>query len=111
MPKGDLVFPNGSGNVERLSNIVQRGYNPAQVVAGVTNKDGKAKYGMHALRHFFASWLINRPADGGLGLPLKTVQERMGHSSVAITGDVYSHLFPRGDDSAELAAGVNSILG
>jgi len=31
-----------------------------------------AKYGgMHSLRHFYASWLINRPQDGGLGLPPK----------------------------------------
>jgi hypothetical protein len=29
-----------------------------------------AKYtGLHALRHFFASWCINRKIDGGLELP------------------------------------------
>jgi hypothetical protein len=32
--------------------------------------------GIHALRHFFASWCINRKKDGGLELPLKTVQQR-----------------------------------
>jgi len=31
------------------------------------------------------------------------VQERMGHSSIAITMDRYGHLFPSGDDGAELA--------
>lgn len=37
-PKGDLglVFPNGSGKVEALSNIMQRGFGPIQVAAGVT---------------------------------------------------------------------------
>lgn len=42
-PRGqlDLVFPNGLGNVERHSNIVNRGWHPAQVAAGVP-KDGKA---------------------------------------------------------------------
>ena len=36
---------------------------------------GKAKYpGLHALRHFYASWCINRRVDGGLELPLKLVQ-------------------------------------
>ena len=44
---------------------------------------GKAKYpGLHALRHFYASWCINRRANGGLELPLKLVQARLGHSTV-----------------------------
>jgi integrase len=47
---------------------------------------------------------INRKVDGGLELPAKVVQERLGHSSIAMTLDVYSHLFPRGDDLSELAA-------
>jgi integrase len=38
-PKGTLglVFPTGSGNVESLSNIVKRGFNPIQIAAGVTS--------------------------------------------------------------------------
>jgi integrase len=39
-----------------------------------------------------------------LELPPKMVQQRMGYASIAITMDVYGHLFPRGDDGAELAA-------
>lgn len=53
-PKGDadLVFPNGSGNVESLANIINRGLIPAGIAAGITDAEGKAKYtGMHALRH------------------------------------------------------------
>jgi hypothetical protein len=35
------------------------------VAAGVDDAKGEAKYtGLHALRHFYASWLINRKADG-----------------------------------------------
>jgi integrase len=61
----------------------------------------QAEYtGLHALRHFYASWCINRKTDGGLELPAKVVQERLGHSSITVT---YGHLFPRGDDSAKLA--------
>lgn len=111
-PKGelDLVFPNGAGNVESLGNIVNRALKPPQVRAGLL-LDGKAKYtGMHALRHWYASWLINRKEDGGLGLPPKTVQERMGHSSITMTLDVYGHLFPRGDDADELAAAEAVLL-
>jgi integrase len=112
-PKGslNLVFPNGGGGAENLSNILQRGLHPAMITAGLIDKKGKAKYtGMHALRHFFASWCINRRVDGGLELPLKVVQARMGHSTIAMTADVYGHLFPRGDDSAELAAAEKSFL-
>jgi integrase len=104
-PPGDLVFPNGLGHVENYANITTRGITPLLIEAGVTNPDGEAKYaGLHAFRHFYASWCINRRADGGLELPLKAVSERLGHSNIGITADLYSHLFPRGDDSAELAA-------
>jgi integrase len=65
---------------------------------------------MHALRHFFASWCINRKEDGGLGLTPKIVQERMGHSTIALTMDRYSHLFPKADDSDELAAAEEAFL-
>jgi integrase len=98
------VFPNGSGHVENHANIVVRGLAPTLVAAGVTDPDGGAKYtGLHSLRHYYASWCINR-APIGLALSLKEVQVRMGHSNIALTADTYSHLFPRGDDSAELAA-------
>jgi integrase len=120
-PKGDLdlVFPNGDGGIENLSNILQRGFQPAQIAAGIAvptkdehdkpvrDEDGKpilaAKYyGLHSLRHFHASWLINRKADGGLELPPKEVQTRLGHSSITMTLDVYGHLFPRGRENVEI---------
>ena len=49
--------------------------------------------------------------DGGLELPAKVVQERLGHSSIMMTMDVYGHLFPRGEDFEELAAAEKSLLG
>lgn len=107
----DLVFPNGKGNVESLGNIINRGLIPTQVAADVVTKGGKAKYtGMHTLRHFYASWCINRKEDGGIGLPPKIVQERLGHSSITMTMDVYGHLFPRGDDTKELAEAESALL-
>ena len=112
-PKGplDLVFPNGIGNPEGPTNVLHRGLHPMMIAAGLTTTNGEAKYtGLHALRHFFASWCINRRIDGGLELPLKVVQARMGHSTIAVTADVYGHLFPRGDDSAELAAAEKFLV-
>ena len=131
-PKKDgklaLVFPNGDGNVESHANIVQRGLAPTMVAAGITahvldekgtkrrDSEGKpiveCKYtGLHALRHFFASWCINRRVDGGLELPAKVVQERLGHASIVMTMDRYGHLFPRGDDTAELALAESRLMG
>jgi integrase len=89
-----------------------RAWHPIQVAAGVVDQQKKAKYpGLHALRHFYASWCINRRADGGLELPLKVVQARLGHASITMTADRYGHLFPRGDDEAELAAAEKAFLG
>jgi integrase len=112
-PKGDLglVFPNGKGKLENHGNIVKRILGPVQVAAGVVNAKGNAKYGgTHALRHFYASWCINRIEDGGLGLPLKMVQQRLGHSSITMTADVYGHLFKSTDDGSELAKAEKLLL-
>jgi integrase len=106
-----LILTNRAGKPEDYTNIIQRVFKPLQVAAGVVTKNGKAKYpGLHTLRHFYASLCINRRADGGLELPLKTVQARLGHSSIQMTADVYGHLFPRGDDGAELAAVEKDLL-
>jgi integrase len=120
-PKGSLglAFPDGRGDVEYLVNIVQRLFWPAQIAAGVITKSidengevsVRPKYsGLHSLRHFFASWCINRKADGGLELPPKVVQYRLGHSSIVVTMDTYGHLFPRADDSAELTAAASLLV-
>jgi integrase len=80
-PKSEhgLVFPTGSGGIEYHSNIVTRGLAPAQIAAGVVTKNGKAKYtGLHALRHFYASWCINAPDRGGQGLPAKKYSNGSG---------------------------------
>lgn len=123
-PKTDLglAFPSPVEDVGivGLTYIVKRGLWPTQIAAGITkvgkNSNGKvanvAKYsGLHCLRHFFASWCINRKVDRGLELPVKIVQERLGHSTVAMTLDIYGHLFPRADDSEELAAAERALLG
>jgi integrase len=111
-PKGllDLVFPTGAGTIENHANIVLW-------LAIIVDNAGcglcRPQYpidGMHALRHFYASWCINRKADGGLELPPKTVQARLGHASIVMTLDRYGHLFPTNDDGAELAAAERSIF-
>jgi integrase len=117
----DLVFPNGAGNVETRGNIAKRGLIPAMITAGLTVETGEmdaegrpiaaAKYsGLHALRHFYASWCINPTSAGGLGLLPKAVQERLGHATIAMTMDTYGHLFPAEDDGELLAQAERSLL-
>ena len=112
-PKSDLglVFPNGKGNVESLGNIINRGLIPVQLRAGIVTKEGRAKYtGLHSLRHWFASWCINREQDGGLGLPPKNTQELLGHANIAITLDRYGHLF-KAEENGGLDKAANTLLG
>ncbi|WP_037470639.1 tyrosine-type recombinase/integrase [Sinorhizobium fredii] len=116
-----LVFPNTAGNIENHQNMLKRGLWPVEIAAGVTiatddiDEEGKpvlaAKYsGFHALRHWYASWLINRKVDGGLELTPKAVQVRMGHSSIQVTFDTYGHLFPAHDETAEMAAAEKALF-
>jgi integrase len=104
-----IVFPTSNGQIYDHSNIL-RALAPVMVRAGLVDKEGEPKYALHAFRHFYASWCINRKEDGGLGLPAKVVQERLGHASILMTMDIYGHLFPRGDDGAELAAAERALL-
>jgi integrase len=125
-PKGNLglVFPTGSGNVESHSNIVQRGFDPIQVAAGVTlmkealddygkpilDADGKpklvpaAKYGLHSLRHACASLWIES------GRNPKQIQTLIGHSSIKVTFDTYGHLFADAEGDQRAAADMQFRL-
>lgn len=49
---------------------------------------------LHSLRHTAASIMLEN------GIPLKLVSEVLGHSSVAITGDVYGHVTPQATHAA-----------
>jgi integrase len=111
-PRGELVFPTVSGRIVAHSQLV-RWLQAAVRAAGLTDRDGEPKYtGMHALRHFYASWCINPEDRGGQGLPPKVVQERLGHSSIVMTMDTYGHLFAAGVDAEKrLAAAERALLG
>lgn len=43
---------------------------------------------LHGLRHTHATSLI------AAGVPVKVISERLGHSSVVITQDIYGHVLP-----------------
>jgi integrase len=76
----DLVFPNGSGGPINYSNMVRRHFLPALEGASLP------RIRFHDLRHTYASLLIDQ------GENLKYIQTQLGHSSPAVTLNVYAHL-------------------
>ena len=56
---------------------------------------------IHDFRHSHASLLIN------MGLPPLVISERLGHESVKITLDIYSHLYP--DQAATVAEKLEEL--
>jgi integrase len=100
-PKGelDLVFPNRVGKVETLPTLHHRGLGPIQVKAGISTSRVTPKYGMHSFRHFAASLFCEY-------LPPKRVQALIGHSTIAMTLDVYTHLFPNPDGDAAVMSRI-----
>jgi integrase len=67
------------------------------------DRAGPPNAGLHTLRHSAASVMLTH------GVPLKVVSEILGHSSIAITGDVYGHVAP--DVSREAVATLGAVLG
>ncbi|GIG54538.1 tyrosine-type recombinase/integrase [Demequina activiva] len=67
----------------------------------IRNRAQLPKMTFHGLRHEHASLLIESGADIAL------ISKRLGHSSIGITSDVYSHLI---GDAARKAAGRASAL-
>jgi integrase len=111
-PHGEegLVFPTARGTIARHNNIV-RAFKATVRAAKLLDAQGEPKYtGLHALRHFYASWCINPIDQGGQGLPPKVVQARLGHSSIVMTMDVYGHLFPSDADADKRLADAERML-
>jgi integrase len=94
-----IAFPTSAGTIVEHSNLVKASIIKAAEAAGVPQYTG-----LHCLRHFYASWCLNRKEDGGLGYSFQQVKELMGHSSITITVDRYGHLFENGDPNTLEAA-------
>src|SRR5262249_4579616 len=57
-------------------------------------KPGLPRITLHGLRHAHATAML------AAGVPLKIVADRLGHASVRVTGDVYSHVVAGLDEQA-----------
>lgn len=91
-----LVFTSPTGQPLRYSNFRNRAWIPATEAAGLHGLD------IHELRHTAASLMIRAGADP------KLIQTQLGHASIAITYDVYGHLFP--DRLDELADQLDRLI-
>ena len=67
-----------------------------------THRSGYVGFNFHELRHTQATLLIGSGAD------IKTVQNRLGHSSAQLTMDIYAHAIAQNDEKA--AATIGRLL-
>ena len=86
---GGLVFANESGGLVNPSNLRNRSFACLLERAGLP-PDTR----FHDLRHTCATLLLSRNVNP------KIVSEMLGHSSIAITLDTYSHVLPTMQESA-----------
>jgi integrase len=112
--KCELVFPSLNGTPLNLDNLAKRDFKPLMEAAKlghymtVKDKNGEdkqkfvAKFSLYDLRHTHATLLLKA------GVHPKIVSERLGHSSIALTLDVYSHVLPGMQDEA--ASKLDSML-
>jgi len=78
--QNDLVFCSEFGTPYDPNNL-------KRPLTRLTERAGITEYiGIHALRHTFATRALEN------GIPLKVVSEMLGHSSIAMTADIYSHV-------------------
>jgi site-specific recombinase XerD len=83
----DLIFANPDGSPLMPNSV-------SATVSRLCRRTGLPKgASLHVLRHSHASLLLSE------GVDLATVSERMGHSNVRTTAEIYSHAL-RGKDQA-----------
>ena len=88
-----LVFATSTGKPVNPENLVKRSFKPLLVKAALP------EIRFHDLRHTCATLLFGR------GVHPKMVQELLGHATIAMTLDTYSHYLPSMGDQASGAMG------
>ncbi len=94
----DLVFPNEIGSLLNPSNLRNRSFKRVKARSGV-----REDLRFHDLRHTCATLLLRE------GVNVKVVSEMLGHASITITLNTYSHVLPDMQDSA--ADAMEAALG
>ena len=86
--RSDFIFSTKGGQSLDGANAVTRVFKPALRQAGLR------RIRFHDLRHTFASLMVNQGAN------LKFVSRQLGHASIQITLDRYSHLIDEMHDGS-----------
>ena len=94
----DLVFASQVGKALHYGNLTKRHYEEILERAGMKDEG----FVLYSLRHKCATLLLSAGANP------KVVAERLGHSSVKMTLDVYSHVLP-GMQQAAMAKLVDML--
>jgi integrase len=92
----DLVFTTAIGGPLRGNHILQRHFAP------LCERLGLPRIRLHDLRHTVATLLFKNR------FPAKVVQELLGHSTISMTLDTYSHVLP--EMQAEAAESLDDLL-
>jgi integrase len=95
-----LVFTSREHKPINRNHFNRYTWKPALEAAGVAPTRAN---GMHALRHFYASVLIDA------GESVRAVADYLGHSDPGFTLRVYAHLFPSSEERARTA--IDRCLG
>ncbi|MFJ9130956.1 tyrosine-type recombinase/integrase [Streptomyces sp. NPDC102340] len=100
-----LLFSGPKGGHVWRTSLNEDHWKPALAKAGVIPKaksrehEAAREHGMHALRHFYASVLLDA------GESIKALAEYLGHSDPGLTLKVYAHLMPSSQERARKALG------
>ena len=94
---GELVFTNGLGEPVNIFAVIEHHFKPALKRVGLPKE-----VRLYDLRHTHATLLLLA------GVHPKIVSERLGHSSIQITLDTYSHVLPT--MQKETAAKLDAML-
>ena len=86
-----LIFPSRKGTPMNARNLTARSFKPLLKRAGLPD------IRLHDLRHTCATLMLCE------GVHIKLVQELLGHATISITLDTYSHLLPGMGDEATCA--------
>jgi integrase len=93
--RNGYVFPNTVGRPLDVSNVLD-------MFKALCKTAKVPVLTTYALRHTHATELLRA------GVPLKVVSERLGHTTIVMTGDIYSHVMPEVEH--ETALTVESML-
>lgn len=94
-PPFDLVFPRADGSPESVNNLSKRW-------GALRDRLGFPGLRFHDLRHTSATLALQA------GIHPKVVQERLGHSTISVTLDTYSHVLP--NMQREAATAIDALV-